>query len=97
MTRLGATASAITVLASLAGCGIGGLGTEVVGNLGEEEFLRLRAGPSLGYAVVLGLPEGTPVIRQDCVTELGQLWCRVALAEARTVTGYVAADYLTEP
>jgi hypothetical protein len=47
--------------------------------------------------VVLGLPAGTQVVRRDCVTELGQLWCRIALAEAPGVTGYVAADYLTGP
>jgi uncharacterized protein YraI len=58
---------------------------------------RLRAGPSLGYSVVLGLSAGTQVVRQDCVTELGQLWCLIALAEAPGVTGYVAADYLTGP
>lgn len=85
----------LVFIATLGGCTAGGV--EVVGNLGEEEFLRLRAGPSLGYSVVLGLPAGTPVVRQDCVTELGQSWCRVALAEARGVTGYVAEDYLTAP
>lgn len=88
-------ARVLTLITGLGGCAGGG--GEVVGNLGEEEFLRMRAGPSLEYSVVLGLPAGTPVIRQDCVTELGQLWCRIALAEARGVTGYVAADYLTGP
>jgi uncharacterized protein YraI len=97
MSPVAARASLLILLASLSGCGMAGTGTEVVGNLGEEDFLRLRAGPSLGYSVILGLPEGTPVIRQDCVTELGQLWCRVALADARNIVGYVSADYLTPP
>ena len=83
--------------AILAGCVAAGARVEVVGNLGEEEFLRLRAGPSLGYVARLGLPAGTRMIRRDCVTELGQLWCRVALAEAPSVTGYVSADYLVGP
>ena len=87
----------LMVLAYLAGCSPGGGPTEEVGNLGGEEFLRLRAGPGLGYATLLGLPEGTEVIRQGCVTELGQLWCRVGLAAAPGVSGHVSADYLTAP
>ncbi len=90
-------ARTLMLMSCLCGCAVVGGGREVVGNLGEEEFLRMRAGPSLGYSVVLGLPAGTPVVRQDCVTELGQLWCRIALADAPGVTGYVAADYLTAP
>ncbi len=85
------------VLTLMAGCVTAGPSGTVVGNLGNEEFLRLRGGPSLGYSVTLGLPAGTRVVRRDCVTELGQLWCRVALAEAPTVTGYVSADYLIVP
>lgn len=87
----------LLLLTGLAACSGGTSSRVTVGNLGNEEFLRLRAGPGLGYAVVLGVPEGTALIRQDCTTELGQLWCRVALAEARNVTGHVAADYLTAP
>jgi hypothetical protein len=41
------------------------------------------------------LPEGTELIRRDCVTEMGQLWCRVSLADAPATTGYVSADYLS--
>ena len=58
-------------------------------------MLKLRKGPGLGYDVILGLPDGTRLVRRDCVTEVGQLWCRVSLADAPTVTGFVAADYLT--
>ena len=72
-------------------------GRAVVTGIGEEEFLKLRAGPSLGYKVVLGLPEGTPLKRHACVTELGQLWCKVSLAAAPAVSGYVSADYLSAP
>lgn len=43
----------------------------------------------------MGLPDGTALTRQECVTELGQRWCRVTLADAPGVTGYVSADYLT--
>jgi uncharacterized protein YraI len=69
----------------------------VVEGAGPDEFLKLRAGPGLGFSVVLGLPDGTSLIRKDCVTELGQLWCRVALSAAPQITGYVSADYLSAP
>ena len=85
---------ALILTLALAGCAAGP-GTRVtVEGVGEDDFLRLRAGPGLGYRATLGLPDGTAVIRRDCVTELGQLWCEVALAEAPGVRGYVSADYL---
>ena len=68
--------------------------TSVVGT-GPDELLKLRAGPGLGWSVVLGLPEGTMLNRQDCVTEIGQLWCRVSLEAAPQITGFVSADYLS--
>jgi hypothetical protein len=81
----------------LAGCGnVTGARTVVQGT-GPEEYLKLRAGPGLGFSVILGLPEGTALIRHDCVTELGQLWCKVSLADAPQLSGYVSADYLSEP
>jgi uncharacterized protein YraI len=68
--------------------------TSVLG-AGPDELLKLRAGPGLGFSVVLGLPDGTSLIRRDCVTEIGQLWCRVSLTAAPQITGYVSADYLS--
>lgn len=80
-----------------AGCvGTAG-GRAVVDGAGPDELLKLRAGPGLGFLVILGLPDGTELIRRDCVTEVGQLWCRVSLAAAPGITGYVSADYLSEP
>lgn len=81
----------------VAGCGVGTGGRVVVSGAGDDELLKLRAGPGLGYSVILGLPDGTSLERRDCVTELGQLWCRVALSAAPGLTGYVSADYLAEP
>lgn len=72
------------------------LGTATTVKGAGDELLKLRAGPSLEYKVILGLPDGTALNRLNCVTELGQRWCRVALADATGVTGYVSADYLTE-
>lgn len=68
----------------------------VVERAGADDFLKLRAGPGLGFRVHLGLPDGTELIRRNCVTEVGQLWCRVSLAEAPGVSGYVSADYLSD-
>lgn len=80
----------------VASCSSGGLGGTVVSGTGPDDLLKLRTGPGLGYSVILGLPDGTSLNRRDCVTEVGQLWCRVSLADAPGITGYVAADYLTE-
>jgi len=67
----------------------------VVERTGPNELLKLRSGPGLGFNIIMGLPDGTELIRRDCVTEVGQLWCRVTLADAPGVTGYVSADYLS--
>lgn len=67
----------------------------VVTGAGPGELLKLRAGPGLGYKILVGLPDGTRLTRQDCVTELGQLWCKVTLTETPGVSGYVSADYLS--
>ncbi len=84
-------------LIGLAACSDVGMGsaTEVRG-VGPDDLLKLRSGPGLGFSVVLGLPDSTAVNRRDCVTEVGQLWCRVALTTAPGITGYVSADYLAE-
>lgn len=80
-----------------AGCEDTTAGRTMVKGTGDEQFLKLRAGPGLGYRVILGLPEGTLLTRRDCVTEVGQLWCKVSLATAPGVAGYVSADYLSAP
>ena len=91
------TVPVLLVLMFLANCtDITGSRTVVEG-AGPDEFLKLRAGPGLGFAVVLGLPDGTALNRQGCVTELGQLWCKVSLTAAPQLTGYVSADYLSAP
>ncbi|WP_458789948.1 SH3 domain-containing protein [Yoonia sp. MH D7] len=89
------TTSIMLALMLLGGCA-DRIGTRtVVEGAGPDELLKLRAGPGLGYGIVLGLPDGTSVSRRDCVTEVGQLWCRVSLSDAPRITGYVAADYLS--
>lgn len=68
----------------------------VVKGAGPDELLKMRTGPGLGYKVLLGIPDETVVTRHSCVTEVGQLWCRVSLAKAPGVSGYVSADYLSD-
>jgi hypothetical protein len=92
-----AVAITLLVFALVAGCDFGAGGRTVVQGAGPDEFLKLRAGPGLGYRVILGLPDGTALTRRDCVTEVGQLWCRVSLADAPAITGYVSADYIVLP
>lgn len=92
MTRILFTT--LIALNFLAGC-VGGAGDRVVvQRAGPDELLKLRAGPGLGFKVIVGLPDGTELVRRDCVTEVGQLWCRVSLVSAPGLTGYVSADYL---
>ena len=87
--------SSLLALTVVSGC-LNVAGTRVtVERAGPDEFLKLRAGPGLGFRVIVGLPDGTELIRRDCVTEAGQLWCRVSLAKAPSLTGYVSADYLS--
>lgn len=85
--------AALLTLGILAGCGTGGT---VVKGAGPDDLLKLRAGPGLGYKILLGLPDGTPLRRHGCVTEMGQLWCKVSLTDTPGVSGYVSADYLTK-
>ena len=85
----------IFALMLVASCGAVAADRTVVEGTGPDELLKLRSGPGLGYSVVLGLPDGTSLNRRDCVTEVGQLWCRVSLTAAPRITGYVSADYLS--
>jgi hypothetical protein len=84
-------------LVLVAGCSSGVGGRALVEGVGPDEYLKLRGGPGLGYKVILGLPDGTALTRRDCVTELGQLWCKVSLADAPAMSGYVSADYISAP
>ena len=83
----------ILVVAGCAAAPLSGTGV-TVGTVAPEEFLRMRAGPGLGYSVIAGLPEGTALLSRDCQYEVGQRWCRVTLAAVPALEGYVSADYL---
>ncbi|EBA13365.1 SH3 domain-containing protein [Roseobacter sp. CCS2] len=79
-----------------AGCALQTGDRTLVKGTGPDELLKLRSGPGLGFNIILGLPDGTALNRQDCVTEVGQRWCRVSLADAPQISGYVSADYISE-
>lgn len=66
---------------------------EVIG-VSDDDMLKLRAGPGVGYRVVVGLPNGTLVWLRDCQRSGNTSWCRVALKEARGLKGYVSGAYL---
>jgi uncharacterized protein YraI len=66
----------------------------VVKGAGPDELLKLREGPGLHHKIIVGLPDGTRLNRQNCMTLNGKVWCRVMLADKPSVSGYVSADYL---
>lgn len=66
---------------------------EVVG-VEEGDMLKLRAGPGIGYRIIVGLPNGTVVRLYDCQQIGSHEWCKVALKEARSLKGYVSWHYL---
>ncbi len=86
----------IFALMIAAGCSTVIADRAVVTGTGPDDLLKLRAGPGLGFEIIMGLPDGTVLNRRSCVTEVGQLWCEVVLAETPQVTGYVSADYLSD-
>ncbi|MDO5706510.1 MAG: SH3 domain-containing protein [Paracoccus sp. (in: a-proteobacteria)] len=76
----------------IAGCAVGS-GAMVKG-VGPDDLLKLREGPSLNHKIIIGLPDGTRLTRQNCVTNEGKVWCRVILTDRPGISGYVSADYL---
>lgn len=69
---------------------------EVFG-VGDDDMLKLRAGPGTGYIVIAGFPNGTLVRVYDCTQTGGTRWCEVAMDRARGLRGYVSWAYLREP
>lgn len=84
--------AALFALAVTTACAVGS--GAVVKGAGPYDLLKLREGPGLDHNIIIGLPDGTRLIRRNCVTNDGKVWCRVSLAEKPTVSGYVSADYL---
>ena len=74
------------------GCAVGS--GAVVKGVGPDDLLKLREGPGLNHAIIIGLPDGTRLTRQNCVTNNDKVWCRVSLTDRPAISGYVSADYL---
>ena len=72
----------------------GSLGRHEVHGVEADDFLKMRAGPGTGYVVVLGLPNGTVLQVYDCTQTGSTRWCRVSLAGARGLKGFVSFAYL---
>jgi uncharacterized protein YraI len=66
---------------------------EVFGVEGDD-LLKMRAGPGVGYVVIVGLPNGTVLQVHSCQQTGGTRWCSVSLERARGVAGYVSWAYL---
>ena len=68
---------------------------EVFGVEGED-MLKMRAGPGIGYKVIVGLPNGTVLRIHSCEQTGGTRWCKATLKQARGLKGYVSWAYLRE-
>lgn len=84
--------AALLALAIATGCAVGS--GAVVKGVGPDDLLKLREGPGLNHNIIIGLPDGTRLTRQNCVTNNGKVWCRVSLTDRPGIWGYVSADYL---
>lgn len=84
--------AALIALVIAAGCAASS--GAVVKGAGPEDLLKLREGPGLNYKIIVGLPDGTRLTRQNCVTRNGKVWCKVMLTDRPGISGYVSADYL---
>lgn len=69
-------------------------GNYTVVGVEDGDMLKMRAGPGIGYRIVVGLPNGTEVWLQSCERSGNTSWCKVSLREARGLKGYVSAAYL---
>ena len=66
---------------------------EVIG-VEDGDMLKLRAGPGIGYKVIIGLPNGTALKVYSCQQTGGTAWCSVSLQQARSLKGHVSRAYL---
>ncbi len=66
---------------------------EVIG-VEDDDMLKMRAGPGIGYNVIIGLPNGTVLWLNSCERSGNTSWCKVALKQACGLKGYVSSAYL---
>lgn len=95
---------AILAALILIGTGVAGLGPALAGPPGKyevygvegEDMLKMRAGPGIGYNVIVGLPNGTVLRVHRCEQTGSTRWCQVSLDRARGLRGYVSWAYLRQ-
>lgn len=68
----------------------------VVSGVEANDMLKLRAGPGIGYRVILGIPNGTIMRVYSCEQTGGTRWCKVSVKQSHMVKGYVSWAYLRE-
>jgi uncharacterized protein YraI len=86
--------AALLMIFAVAACAASS--SAVVSGAGPDDLLKLRKGPGLNHEIIIGLPDGTRLTRHNCLTTNGKLWCRVTLSAKPGLSGYVAAEYLSE-
>lgn len=89
----------LTMAAISASFGVGRAAAEpkgyyAVAGVEADDMLKMRAGPGVGYRIVVGLPNGTELWLQSCERSGNTSWCKVALKQARGLKGYVSSAYL---
>jgi uncharacterized protein YraI len=70
------------------------LGRYEVYGVADDDMLKMRAGPGIGYDVIVGLPNGTVLRVHSCQQTGGTRWCEVSLDRARGLRGHVSWAYL---
>lgn len=70
------------------------LGQYEVFGVEDGDMLKLRAGPGIGFNVIVGLPNGTALRVHSCEQTGDTRWCRVSLQRARGLKGFVSWAYL---
>lgn len=89
----------LTVGALGLGFGVGAAKAEPAGDyqvigVEAEDMLKMRAGPGIGYKIVVGLPNGTELRVHSCERSGNTSWCKVSLKQARGLKGFVSGAYL---
>ena len=67
-----------------------------VAGVGDDDMLKMRSGPGIGYRVIVGLPNGTVLRVYSCQQTGGTRWCKASLKRSRGLKGYVSWAYLRE-
>ena len=86
-------------LTALSGCELakgGSGGNYEVAGVEANDMLKMRAGPGIGYRVIVGLPNGTALRISSCQQTGGTRWCKASLSTSPGLEGYVSWAYLKE-